>query len=232
LTLLPQLSEASVNLTILDLPFNAKKQYEGAFDDGLPDNEYVEWYSEVVNEVYRVMSDGYVYVFCTTPQLFTLRPIYERVGFSWLMMLIWHGPNYSSNSKQIRGQWRTLYEPIMMFQKGRRLPMLNERSGYNSDAVLRFPRPQSNFVGHQKREHVAQKPMGLYETLIARTPGDVVLDPSVGSGTCAMAAKRLRRDFYAFELEAEYVALARRRLASVRPLPELLVPSLEQGVML
>ena len=43
-------------------------------------------------------------------------------------------------------------------------------------------------------------------------PG-VVLDPFVGTGTTAVAAKRLGRRFVGFELNADYVELARKRLS-------------------
>ena len=44
--------------------------------------------------------------------------------------------------------------------------------------------------------------------------GDLVLDPFMGSGTTALAAKKLGRDYLGIELVAEYVELARRRLQS------------------
>lgn len=43
-------------------------------------------------------------------------------------------------------------------------------------------------------------------------PGDVVLDPFSGSGTTAMAATRLGRDFVGFDRSDEYVASALRRV--------------------
>ena len=42
--------------------------------------------------------------------------------------------------------------------------------------------------------------------------GDVVFDPFVGSGTTAVVAKKLNRNFYALELSEEYICLANKRL--------------------
>jgi modification methylase len=51
-------------------------------------------------------------------------------------------------------------------------------------------------------------------------PGEVVLDPFLGSGTTAAVAKRLGRRFIGIEREETYAEAARARLAAVEPLPE------------
>jgi DNA modification methylase len=48
--------------------------------------------------------------------------------------------------------------------------------------------------------------------------GDCVLDPFTGSGTTGAVAVRHGRDFIGIELNPEYVALARTRIAAVAPL--------------
>lgn len=48
--------------------------------------------------------------------------------------------------------------------------------------------------------------------------GDTVLDPFCGSGTTGAVAIRHQRNFIGIELNAEYVQLARRRIAAVAPL--------------
>jgi len=45
-------------------------------------------------------------------------------------------------------------------------------------------------------------------------PGGVVLDPFMGSGTTAVAAKRCGREFVGFELNPDYCALIEQRLAA------------------
>jgi len=50
-------------------------------------------------------------------------------------------------------------------------------------------------------------------------PGGVVLDPFMGSGTTAIAAKRLGRQFAGFELNPDYCAIIEARLASPDPEP-------------
>lgn len=48
-------------------------------------------------------------------------------------------------------------------------------------------------------------------------PGDTVLDPFLGSGTTAVAAKLLGRSFIGVEQDEEYIAMARERLRRATP---------------
>jgi DNA modification methylase len=64
---------------------------------------------------------------------------------------------------------------------------------------------------HKKDEkHPAVFPDQLAEDQIRTwtNPGDVVLDPFIGSGTTAMAAIRLERRFIGIDISSEYLALA------------------------
>lgn len=215
LDVMRQMPDGCIDLVVTDPPYNVGKDYGDTTDDKRPEAEFLEWYSSVAEEVFRVHAGGYAYVSCSTPQIWTLRPVWEDAGFAFVMLLLWHGPNYAGNSNTIRGPWRLLYEPIFMLRKGARAPMLNEVRGINSDAILRFPRPQRNFKGLQRREHPTQKPVGLYRALIGRTPGAIVFDPFVGSGASAMAAKGLGRHYLGCDISQEYVDMANRRIAKI-----------------
>ena len=63
--------------------------------------------------------------------------------------------------------------------------------------------------------HYATFPAELVKLCIlaGSRPGDLVLDPFLGSGTTAEVAERLGRRWFGIELSAEYTALARRRTA-------------------
>jgi len=63
-----------------------------------------------------------------------------------------------------------------------------------------------------------QKPEKLMERLVLASsqPGDVVLDPFCGSGTVPVVCRRLGRRFVACEINAHYVELANRRLATCK----------------
>lgn len=56
-----------------------------------------------------------------------------------------------------------------------------------------------------------------YLITLGSRPGDVVLDPFLGSGTTAVAAKQLGRAYIGIEREQEYVEIAEARLAAIEP---------------
>jgi DNA modification methylase len=65
--------------------------------------------------------------------------------------------------------------------------------------------------------HPAMFPEKLAEDHILSwsNPGDIVLDPFIGSGTTAKMAIRHNRRFIGIDISEEYCALARRRIAAV-----------------
>ncbi len=66
--------------------------------------------------------------------------------------------------------------------------------------------------------HPTQKPLMLMEMLIElfTDPGDLILDPFMGSGTTGVAAIRLGRRFVGFERDPKYFAIAERRITNAR----------------
>lgn len=78
-------------------------------------------------------------------------------------------------------------------------------------------------VRSETGKHPTQKPVALFEYLI-RTytqPGELVFDPTAGSGTTAVAARQTGRDYIVGDSSAEYVAIMRERLAKPYTLPML-----------
>jgi len=66
----------------------------------------------------------------------------------------------------------------------------------------------------ENTDHPTQKPEKLYAKLVlaSSNSGDIILDPFAGVGTAAVVAKKLNRRFIGIEKEAEYCALAEKRL--------------------
>jgi site-specific DNA-methyltransferase (adenine-specific) len=70
-------------------------------------------------------------------------------------------------------------------------------------------------TGSFRGEHFAVFPERLLETpILAGCPENgIVLDPFIGSGTTALAAKRLKRKFIGIELNPKYVRMAKQRIS-------------------
>jgi site-specific DNA-methyltransferase (adenine-specific) len=66
----------------------------------------------------------------------------------------------------------------------------------------------------ENTDHPAQKPEKLLaKILLASTqPGQVVLDPFLGSGTTSVVAKKLGRRFVGIEIDEAFCCLAEKRL--------------------
>ena len=76
--------------------------------------------------------------------------------------------------------------------------------------------PNVNSKHPEKTEHPCQFPSAIPSRLIKAltNPGDVVLDPFMGSGTTALAATLLDRFFYGGELNERYFEISMQRILS------------------
>lgn len=67
--------------------------------------------------------------------------------------------------------------------------------------------------------HKTVKPISICKHLMKLfmfNKDGVVLDPFLGSGTTAVAAKQLQRDFIGFEINEEYVEISNKRLSKIK----------------
>ena len=71
-----------------------------------------------------------------------------------------------------------------------------------------------------KNPHSAPFPVELAQRCIEATKGRVVLDPFMGSGTTAIAANALKRQWVGIEVSRECCKLARERIAANKRLVE------------
>lgn len=84
-----------------------------------------------------------------------------------------------------------------------------------------WPRDVLEIPSEGRTTHPTQKPVALMEYLI-RTytdEGDLVLDNCMGSGTTGVACMNTGRRFIGMEMDAEYFAIAQRRIAASIPAP-------------
>ena len=90
--------------------------------------------------------------------------------------------------------------------------MREANGGRQMKSVWRMKAPAGAEKTHGR--HPTQKPVELVERcLLASTnPGDLVLDPFLGSGTTGVVAARHGRRFVGIEMNADYLETARKRV--------------------
>lgn len=110
-----------------------------------------------------------------------------------------------------------------------------QKKGILKNGKRWFPNPNGRLVGEvwhivserhknkvdgklKKFEHLTPKPVEMIDRMVlaSSNKGDLVLDCFVGSGTTAVSAKKLGRDFICADNNAEYVALANKRLMELQ----------------
>lgn len=119
--------------------------------------------------------------------------------------------------KSARNFLRDMHEYILVFSKGQyqRDPSKKE-STIGRDDFMEATRSVWQFgtASAKKAGHPAPFPVELPRRLIHlySYKGDVILDPFMGSGTTAVAAVQTERRFIGYELEQEYVDVARQKV--------------------
>ena len=76
---------------------------------------------------------------------------------------------------------------------------------------------QKGFIAEEKaRLHPTQKPVALIMNILEdyTIPGQIIMDPFIGSGTTAVAAKKLGRNFIGCDILQKYVDISNKRLES------------------
>lgn len=172
--------------------------------DNMPHGDYVEWQREVLTEAMRLLTpDGAIfYNHKWRVQNGLLQDRSDIVdGFPVRQIIVWRrrgGINFN------KGYFLPTYEVIYLIAK----------RGF----VLA---PKANALGdvweiqqEMNNSHPAPFPVELAQRIIGATTAEVVLDPFIGSGTTAVAAVNLGREYVGIELSPEYAAQARDRVAS------------------
>jgi modification methylase len=173
-------------------------------DDCMPHDEYVDWQRKCLTEMMRLIPDdgAIFYNHKWRVQGGLLQDRSDIVdGFPVRQIIIWQrkgGINFNP------GYFLPTYEVIYLICKPKFT--LAPKSNSFGD-VWEFTQEMNN-------PHPAPFPVALIDRIISSTNAKVVLDPFMGSGTTAVSAKKLGRDFVGIEISPEYVEMANDRISS------------------
>jgi len=233
-----RLAPGSVDMLFLDLPYNLNKRFGERSFTKKPVEQYTEWLGGVLDALLpTVKPSGTVYIcgdWHTSASIFAAaserlnvrnRITWERekgrgAKTNWKNSSedIWFctaGDKYTFNVDKVKVRRKV----IAPYRNGDGTPKdWQEGDGGNyrdthpsnlwTDITIPFwSMPENTDHPTQKSEKLVAKLM-----LASTNPGDLVLDPFLGSGTTSVVAKKLGRRFIGVELEEEYALLAEKRL--------------------
>ena len=187
-----------------------------SFDDY--DNFCKEW----LTECKRVLKDnGSIWVIGTYHNIFRLGYHMQNKGYWMLNDVIWRKNNPMPNFRGTR--FTNAHETLIWASKNKNskytfnyqsLKCLNDDLQMRSDWTLPICNGSERIKRNGKKVHSAQKPESLlHRILLASTnKGDFVFDPFLGTGTTAVVAKKLGRNYFGVEKEKKYFQTSKQRL--------------------
>ena len=231
------LPENSVDLMIIDPPYNLSKNFNGLNFNGRSNQEYIEYLESWFPKVIRLLKkDASLYIcgdWKCSAALYEVTSKYLKVR----NRITWQrekGRGASSNWKNCTEDiWFATvsdeyYFDVNAVKQKKRVIAPYKQDGKpkdwqeNDDGKYRLTCP-SNFWDDisipfwsmpENTDHPTQKPEKLIAKLIlaSSAPNAVVFDPFLGSGTTAVTAAKLGRRFFGIELNKEYCMWALKRL--------------------
>jgi site-specific DNA-methyltransferase (adenine-specific) len=158
-----------------------------------------ERFPELLTELYRVLArDSHLYVVCDQETAFdVVKPMGIAAGFTWWKALVWDKRKIGMGY-----HYRARFEHVCFLEKGKR-----RLADLGIPDVLEHERVRDGYP--------TEKPVGLLRTLIEQSssPGELVIDPFNGSGSCGEAALRAGRLYAGADVSEKAIALSRARLA-------------------
>ena len=230
-----QVSDASVDLTFVDPPYNIGKRFARFHDKWPSDSSYAEWcYQWIDICIKKLKPTGSMYLMAST-QAMPYLDLYVREKLTVLSRIVW---SYDSSGVQARKHYGSLWEPILFCVKDKKNYTFNTdeilieaKTGaqrklidYRGDIpkpystekvpgnVWSFPRVRYRMGEYEN--HPSQKPEALLERIIkaSTNEGDLVFDPFAGTFTTCAVAQRLARKSIGIEAQEDYYKIGLRRL--------------------
>ncbi|NCC88324.1 MAG: site-specific DNA-methyltransferase [Clostridia bacterium] len=193
--------DGSVDMVLTDIPYDVvNRESNGlrSLDKGKADEMTFDLVT-FLDECYRV-SRGYIIIFCGREQFSDIYG-YLASKSGTTRTIVWE----KNNPSPMNGQY--------VYLSGVELAVWFKRRGHKTfnarckNTVFRYPNGRNKL-------HPTEKNLGLMKELIedCTLPGEVILDPCMGSGTTGVACKNLNRNFIGIEKDENYFKIAEQRI--------------------
>lgn len=238
----------SFDLTVTSPPYNIGKSYEQVKTT----DEYVEWSKSWFDVVYKTtqkngsfwLNIGYMPVKNIGKAVPLPYLLWDKTKFFLIQEIIWNygagvaarkslSPRnekilwYVKNADEYTFNLDSIRDPNVKYPNQKKNGKLRVNPlGKNPSDVWQIPKVTSgkNRSSKERVDHPAQTPIELFKRIIlaGSNPEDLVLDPFIGSGTTAVAAKNLDRYVVGFDVNADFLDIAINRIKnekiSVQPI--------------
>lgn len=223
---MPNMRDNSIDLIFADLPYGTT---DCAWDNKLPMKELWTQFKRLLKP------NGAILLFAQQP---FATELINAAGRMFRYQIIWEKTKSTGFLNAKRMPLRA-HEMILVFYN--RLPTYNPQmtpgkpyiskdKRRNKSSIYKFNHKPTTIINHgyryprdvvrfdisaeDGRHHPTQKPLALcrWGILTYSNPGDVVFDPTCGSGSIPVAAKQTDRRFIGFDTDAGHVATANLRL--------------------
>ncbi len=233
LEIMRQMPDQSIDLAVTSPPYNLKNstgngmkcgnggKWSNAalingyatYDDCMPYDEYCQWQKECLSEMYRLIKDdgAIFYNHKWRVQDGLIQDRHEILqDFPVRQIIIWRrkgGINFNP------GYFLPTYEVIYLIPK-KDFKLAPKANAYGD--VWEFGQELKN-------SHPAPFPVALIDRIISSTSAQVILDPFMGSGTTAVVAQALGRNYIGIDISEEYCEMANKRIERNKIEPEISV---------
>jgi DNA modification methylase len=203
LEIMKELPDKSIDLLLTDIPYDGvTRRSNGLRNLDKKDADIFNINMDNMLCEFRRITKGSIYIFCAWWQISEIVLDLKNNGLS-TRLCIWEKTNPSPMNGDVI--YLSGIEPFIYgkFPKA----VFNEHC---RNTVFKYPSGKSKI-------HPTQKNLNLFKELItiSSNENDLILDPFLGSGTTALAAKQLNRNYIGIELSKEYCTIAYNRIKSL-----------------
>ena len=210
-----EIEDGSIDLIITDPPYDIKGLHDSSimkdrgisFHNELKDNGLGDGIDlAILNDFVRIQKKINIYIFCNKEQIIPYLDFFvKEKGCNYEILIFakddpipFCGTHYLKDKEYCLYFWET----------GAQLHVL-----YNRGKTVFYSK--KNVADKNDYGHPTIKPIDFVSMLIENSSleGGIVFDPFLGSGTTAVAAKRLGRKYIGYEINPHYYKIACDRLA-------------------
>jgi site-specific DNA-methyltransferase (adenine-specific) len=218
LALLPKVPDGAADLIVTDPPFaidfkaqrlNYNRTGSNVLEgyQEIPEEEYGEFTRRWIAEAERVLAPaGSMYIFSGWNRLRDILEGIDAAGLTTINHLIWkYQFGVFTKKKYVTSHYHILF-------------VVKDPKQYTFNKIDHYPEDvwvinREYWKGRKKTP--TKLPAELVKKILcySSNPGDLVLDPFLGSGTVAVVAQQEGRHFLGFEVVPEYCAFAQASLS-------------------